>query len=52
MMPHALALAVEIVTTVLTIAGILYFLLAMVAARAFSSFANASCRTSPLVSAS
>jgi ceramide glucosyltransferase len=35
MMPHALALAVEIVTTVLTVAGILYFLLAMVAARVF-----------------
>ena len=35
MMPHALALTVEIVTTVLTIAGILYFLLAIVAARVF-----------------
>jgi len=35
MMPHALALAVEILTTVLAIAGILYFLGALVAARAF-----------------
>jgi ceramide glucosyltransferase len=35
MMPHALALAVEIVTTVLTVAGIAYFLLALVAARVF-----------------
>jgi ceramide glucosyltransferase len=35
MMPHALALAVEIVTTALAVAGILYFLLAMVAARVF-----------------
>ena len=35
MMPHALALAVEIVTTVLAIAGILYFLGALVAARVF-----------------
>src|SRR5580658_2419331 len=35
MMPHALALAVEIVTTVLTVAGIVYFLTAMVAARVY-----------------
>jgi ceramide glucosyltransferase len=35
MMPHALALSVEILTTVLTVAGILYFLVAMVAARVF-----------------
>jgi ceramide glucosyltransferase len=35
MMPHALALAVEIVTTVLAIAGIFYFLGALVAARVF-----------------
>jgi ceramide glucosyltransferase len=35
MMPHALALAVEIVTTALAVAGILYFLQAMVAARVF-----------------
>ena len=34
-MPHILAQAVEIVTTVLTIAGMGYFLAAMVAARAF-----------------
>jgi len=35
MMPHALALAVEILTTVLAVAGIVYFLQAMVAARVF-----------------
>jgi ceramide glucosyltransferase len=35
MMPHVLALAVEIVTTVLAIAGIFYFLAALVAARVF-----------------
>jgi ceramide glucosyltransferase len=35
MMQHALALGVEIVTTVLTVAGIFYFLLAIVAARIF-----------------
>ena len=35
MMPHALAFAVEIVTTVLAIAGIFYFLAALVAARVF-----------------
>lgn len=35
MMPHVLALAVEIVTTVLAIAGIFYFLGALVAARVF-----------------
>jgi ceramide glucosyltransferase len=35
MMPHTLALAVEILTTVLAIAGIFYFLQALVAARVF-----------------
>jgi ceramide glucosyltransferase len=35
MMTHALALAVEILTTVLAIAGIFYFLTALVAARVF-----------------
>ena len=35
MMPHALALAVEILTTVIAVAGIVYFLQAMVAARVF-----------------
>ena len=35
MMPHTFALAVEILTTVLAISGILYFLLAIVAARVF-----------------
>jgi ceramide glucosyltransferase len=35
MMPHALAIAVEIVTTVLAIAGIFYFVVALVAARVF-----------------
>jgi ceramide glucosyltransferase len=35
MMPHTLALAVEILTTVLAIAGIGYFLAAIVAARVF-----------------
>jgi ceramide glucosyltransferase len=35
MMPHTLALAVEILTTVLAIAGIFYFLQAIVAARVF-----------------
>jgi ceramide glucosyltransferase len=35
MMPHALAQAVEILTTTLTIAGMGYFVAAMVAARAF-----------------
>src|SRR5450755_2775350 len=35
MMLHTLALAVEMLTTVLAVAGILYFLMAMVAARVF-----------------
>ncbi len=35
MMPHAIALAVQAVTTVLAIAGIAYFLASMVAARAY-----------------
>jgi ceramide glucosyltransferase len=35
MMPHPLALAVEILTSVLAIAGIIYFLLGLVAARVF-----------------
>ncbi len=34
-MPHALALAVEVATTVLTVAGMGYFLAALVAARVF-----------------
>jgi len=34
-MPHVLALAVEIVTTVLTVAGMAYFLASMVAARIY-----------------
>ncbi len=34
-MPHTLALAAEIVTTALAVAGIIYFLLALVAARAY-----------------
>lgn len=34
-MPHALALAVEVATTVLTVAGIGYFVAAMIAARVF-----------------
>ena len=34
-MPHALALAVEIATTALTVAGMGYFLAAIVAARVF-----------------
>jgi ceramide glucosyltransferase len=36
-MPHALALAVEVATTVLTVAGIGYFVAAMVAARVFAA---------------
>lgn len=36
-MPHALAFAVEVATTVLTVAGIGYFLAALVAARIFIS---------------
>lgn len=34
-MPHAIALAVEIMTTVLTVAGMVYFLASMVAARRY-----------------
>src|SRR6476646_9781395 len=34
-MPHSLALAVELITTVLAVAGMGYFLTALVAARAF-----------------
>ena len=34
-MPHVLALAVEIVTTVLTVAGMAYFLASMIAARIY-----------------
>ncbi len=34
-MPHALALAVEMVTTALAVAGLVYFLVALVAARAY-----------------
>jgi ceramide glucosyltransferase len=34
-MPHALALAVEVATTVLTVAGMGYFIAAMIAARVF-----------------
>jgi ceramide glucosyltransferase len=37
MMPHTLALSVEVLTTVLAVAGIGYFLAAMVAARVFIS---------------
>ncbi len=36
-MPHALALAVEVATTVLTVAGVGYFIAAMIAARVFVS---------------
>src|ERR1700733_7351452 len=35
MMPHALALAVEVATTVLAVAGMCYFVAAMIAARIF-----------------
>ncbi len=35
MMPHALALAVEVATTVLAVAGMGYFMAAMIAARSF-----------------
>ncbi len=41
-MPHALALAVEVATTVLAVAGMGYFLAAMVAARIFLRRARAS----------
>jgi ceramide glucosyltransferase len=41
MMPHALAQSVEILTTVLAVAGIGYFLAALVAARVFLAFRRA-----------
>ncbi len=34
-MPHALALAVEVATTALAVAGMVYFVAAMIAARGF-----------------
>ena len=43
MMPHALALAVEIATTVLTLAGMGYFLASIVAARVFIHERRAPC---------
>ena len=41
-MPHALALAVEVATTVLAVAGMGYFLAAMIAARSLSRHRGAS----------